>query len=367
MSQKVRWGILGTGAIATLFAESLSSAPGAELVSVASRKRSTAEAFAARFQTSFPSVRAAEGYEALARDPDVDLVYVATPNTEHKSHALMAIAGKKGVLCEKPFTLDANEARDVVAAARSARVFLMEAMWTRFAPTVRDLKTRLASGSIGDLRMGTFELGMPFRYDPAHRVFDPALGGGALLDLGIYTVSLAYHFFGPPTSIAAQAVLGTSGVDEQVTMLFGHANGRQTTCATSVRNRLANAATLEGTEGWARLQEPLYFPDKATIARVGVVGSAGRPPVVNGAIARIRQSPLARKMYRRARAVLPTRDKDERITHHRSGGHGYEHEVIEAMRCFREGLLESALMPLDETIQIMETLDQVRRTWTVLA
>jgi predicted dehydrogenase len=209
MTASTRWGIVGTGAMADVFAQGLADAPGAKLVAVASRTQSRAQAFAERHGVA----RAHQGCAALAVDPGVDLVYIATPHSDHHASAMAMLEAGKPVVCEKPFSMDAREAREVIALARRRRLFCMEAMWMRFMPAVRELVSRLRAGDIGEMRSATIELGHPAVFDPSHRVFDPALGGGALLDLGCYVVSFALLLFGPPTSVKSQVTLAPNGVD----------------------------------------------------------------------------------------------------------------------------------------------------------
>lgn len=359
MTTAVRWGIAGTGAIASLFAEGLADSPGAQLVAVASRAPGRADAFAAR-----TGARRAHGsYDALANDPEVDIVYVATPNSDHCARASMMLEGGKAVLCEKPFALDADEARKVVALAERKGIFCMEAMWMRFMPAVRELASRIRDGALGDARAATIELGHPIAFDPAHRVFDPALGGGALLDLGVYAVSLAHLLFGPPTTVKSQVTLAPSGVDDHVTALLGHAGGRQSTLGASLRTRLTNGASVAGTAGWARLHEPLYRPDAITIMAAHAA-TPGRGASDSGVVAMARRSAMLRTAVSELRSLVPPSLRVRgRTIRRRYRGNGYCHEAIEAMRCLLAGQTESPLMPLSETLQVMETLDAIRRGW----
>jgi predicted dehydrogenase len=358
MTTAVRWGIAGTGSIASLFAEGLADCPGAQLVAVASRSPERAEAFAAQ-----AGVRRAHGsYDSLAHDPEVDIVYVATPNSDHCERAMMMLESGKAVLCEKPFALGADEARRVVELARRKRIFCMEAMWMRFMPAVRELAWRVREGEIGDARAATIELGHPAVFDPAHRVFDPSLGGGALLDLGVYAVSLAHMLFGPPTSVKSQVTFAPNGVDDHVSALLGHAGGRQSTIAASLRTRLLNGALVAGTTAWARLHEPLYRPDAITItaAHAATRGKTSR----SGVAAMARRSAVVRTAVFELRSLIPPSLRTRgRTLRRRFRGNGYCHEAIEAMRCLRAGEPESPMMSLSETLQVMETLDAIRRGW----
>jgi len=349
----MRWGIAGTGTVAALFAEALADAPGAELAAVASRSRARADAFAA----AWGARRAHEGYDALARDAAVDVVYVATPSTDHHATATRMLEAGKPVLVEKPFTVDAREAREVVELARRKRLFCMEAMWMRFVPAVRELVERVQRGDVGDARSATIELGHPFAFDPSHRLFDAALGGGALLDLGPYPVSLAVQLFGPPERVQGQASFAANGVDETVSAILAHAGGRQSVVAVSLRTRLSNGAVVAGTDGLAELHEPLYRAESFSIV---AASKLALPRGAEGA----RLGRRLRRVVQRARAVLlaPRRARARTVVR-RCRGSGYQYQAIEAMRCLRAGEPESPLMPLEDTLRAMETLDAIRAGW----
>ncbi|HXX66494.1 MAG TPA: Gfo/Idh/MocA family oxidoreductase [Polyangiaceae bacterium] len=363
MSATVRWGIAGTGFVAGLFAKGLDDAPGARLVAVASRQRSRAEAFAARF--GVPNAHGS--YDELAGDREVDVVYVATPHSEHRPNALLMLDAGKAVLCEKPFSLDANEAREIIALARKKGVFCMEAMWTRFLPAAVELVDRVRGGELGEVQSATFELGHPFAMDPTHRLFNPALGGGALLDLGVYGVSFGVWLFGPPGTVQSQVLIGSSGVDEHVAAILGHPGGRQSLIAASLRTRLSNGASIAGTEGWGRLQEPLYRPPAFSIVH------APRQPLVRTSHESDPSGPAgargwidrAIRALRLAAASWASRTEPGWIARpYRGNGYGYQ--AVEVIRCMRAGLLESPVMPLDESLVIMDALDAIRKNWKVL-
>ncbi len=318
--ERVRWGILGTGRIAEAFATGLSALPDADLAAVGSRSAAAADAFAGRFGAA----RRHASYEALAADPDVDIVYVATPHPLHHANTRLCLEAGKAVICEKPFTLNAGQARDLVALARERRVFLMEAMWTRYLPAVARARDLVAEGAIGEPRLLTADFGFRMAPDPAHRLFDPALGGGALLDIGVYLVSLSSMVFGPPTEIRSLAQIGPTGVDHAMALLLGHGEGRFAQLSASISMPTPQTATLVGDAGWITLQSPWWKATTLTVAREG-----SEPETID--------APFL--------------------------GNGYTHEAAEAMRCLRAGELESPGMPLDETIAVMETLDRVRAEW----
>lgn len=313
----VRFGILGTGVIAGQLAAAFADAAGCELVAVGSRKAASAEAFAERWH-----VPTAHGsYEALCADPQVDVVYVATPNALHCDNTLLAIANGKAVLCEKPFAINATEARRMVAAARDRGVFLMEAMWTRFLPLWTELRARIADGAIGEGRLLSADFGFRADYEPDTILFNPAMGGGALLDVGVYPVALAHMLWGPPDTLTAVATKTPNGVDDQTAAALQFPTGAIALISASLSTETHQDATLSGTKARLRIHRPWWRPDTATITNED--------------------------------------DSTEEI-HLGFLGNGYPHELLEVARCVRQGLQESPTMPLSETIAVMETLDKIR-------
>jgi predicted dehydrogenase len=322
-SPPVRWGILGTGAIASSFATDLARVPHAELRAVASRSELSADAFARRFGIPVRHL----GYEALVEDPTLDVVYVALPHPWHHAWTRAALLAGKAVLCEKPFTVNAAEARDLVATARQERRFLMEAMWTRFLPSLAQVREILDSGTLGEIRTVQADLGVQMRPDPASRLFAPALGGGALLDLGVYPVSLASFVLGAPQSVHAVATSTDTGVDAQCSAILRYASGAHATVHTTLEVNMPSRAVIAGTEGRIELSGPLYDPWSVRVVR----------------------------------GLDPGAQVIEELVHAGEPGHGWDREAAEVGRCLAAGLLESPSMPLDESVSIMETLDEIRR------
>ncbi|MCL4216313.1 MAG: Gfo/Idh/MocA family oxidoreductase [Candidatus Hydrogenedentes bacterium] len=322
MADRVRWGILGTGSIAKQFARGLEHADGAELVAVGSRHADTANAFGEEFDVPqrYPS------YEDCVADAQVDIIYVASPHSEHKANTLLALEAGKAVLCEKPFTINTNELREVIAFARTKKLLLMEAMWTRFFPIMVELRQRLADNAIGEVRMVTADFGFRADYEPTSRLFDPAFGGGALLDVGVYPISLSSMILGKPSNITGLATLCGTGVDEQAGMVLGHDAGQLAVLHTSVRTTTAQEAIIYGTEGHIRIHSAWWRPDAMTIVRSG---------------------------------------EDDEIVKMPVKGNGYNYEAEEMGRLLHAGKTESAVMTLDESVTIMETLDALRAQWGV--
>jgi predicted dehydrogenase len=319
MMDKIRWGILGTGGIAARFADGLTALPDAELIAVGSRAKRTADAFADRFDIGHRHA----SYDALAQDDAVDAVYVATPHPYHHEHSILCLRAGKAVLCEKPFTINAAEAEDVINVARQEGRFLMEAMWSRFLPSIAKVRELLEDGAIGDLRLAGAEFGFRAPLDPKHRLFDLQLGGGALLDVGVYAVSFASMVFGPPARVVSMAHLGETGVDEQSAMILGYGEGQLFMGHAAVRTNTPQEASLVGTEGWIRIHSPWWRSDTITLTARGT----------------------------------------EKVFHLPFKGNGYNYEAAEVAHCLRSGRLESAVMPLAESLQIMQTLDQIRGQW----
>jgi predicted dehydrogenase len=318
MSDKVRWGILGTGKISHAFATALRDTPGAVLAAVASRSIESAQAFGAEFgaDATYGS------YQELVDTPGVDLVYIGTPHPQHVGNALMALHAGKGVLCEKPFTMNLREAGQVVALARSKNLFLMEAMWTRFMPALAEVRRIVASGEIGTARQVVADFGFKADFGPEHRVFNPALGGGALLDLGIYPLSIAAALLGPVESVRAQAEMGPTGVDVQTGFTLTHRGGGISVCSCSLHARTPGELTVSGERGHVRMNTMFHRARSVTV-------------VLDDGSSRTIDTPFA--------------------------GNGYVHEAIEAQRCFGAGLIESPGMTHDETLALMGAMDEIRR------
>jgi predicted dehydrogenase len=345
----IRWGILGTGAMAAGFVQDLKTVQDAELYAVGSR----AEATAQRFATAYGVRRAHTSYEALVADPEVDIVYVATPHSRHRDDCLLALDAGKPVLCEKPFALNASQAREVIERARERGLFCMEAMWTRFLPILTDVRDRVLKGEIGELQAIFSDFGHPVERRDDNRFLALELGGGALLDRGIYGVALAHWFFGPPAEAHGVAKLARTGVDEQFAAVLGWDDGRVASLTGSMAARTHNTATLVGTTGSILLHEPFWCPPGVTIRRFGAPTAASSLP---RSLLRLPGLGPARRVLRGLRG---------RGRHFRAqlAGRGYRYEAIEAMRCLRLGNLESDFITLDETLEVMQTLDRLRAPW----
>jgi predicted dehydrogenase len=303
-------------------AQALHQVEEAELLAVASRSQAGADEFGDRWRVP----RRYASYGALGGDPDVDVVYIATPHSLHHENMLLCLNAGKHVLCEKAFTLNARQAAQCIALARQKRLFLMEAMWMRFFPAMAQVRRWLQAGVIGDVRLLQADFCFHLPFDPGHRLYDPALGGGALLDLGIYPLSLATMVLGFPQRVLGHAHLGRTGVDELDTMLLIYDQGATASLACSMRVYRPREAVIAGTAGTIRVHDIFFRPQRLTLQRLGQ-----EPETVD----------------------VPYR------------GNGYVHEVEEVQRCLAAGKTESDLMPLDETLGLMRLMDALRRQWSV--
>ncbi|WP_060884923.1 Gfo/Idh/MocA family protein [Streptomyces caniscabiei] len=317
---RVRWGILATGGIAAAFTADLVDLPDAEVVAVASRSEDSAKTFAERF--GIP--RAYGDWRALAEDADVDVVYVATPHSAHRTAAGMCLEAGRNVLCEKPFTLNVREAEELVALARERGRFLMEAMWTYCNPVVRRLAAMVRDGAIGEVRTVHADFGILGPVAPTHRLRDPAQGGGALLDLGVYPISFAHLLLGEPSDVTAKAVLSKEGVDLQTGALLSWESGALASVHCSIVGGTATSASVTGSEGRIDIPDGFFFADRFVLHRVG------REPEVF------------------------TADPAD------GPRNSFRHEAREVMRALRAGETESPLVPLDGTLAVMRTLDAIR-------
>ncbi|MFD8016110.1 Gfo/Idh/MocA family protein, partial [Streptomyces sp. NPDC059762] len=318
MADMVRWGILATGGIAERFATDLAGLDGAEVVAVASRTEASARTFADRFGIA----RAYGGWDGLFADPEVDVVYVATPHHAHREAAGRALEAGKAVLCEKAFTLNAREAEELVALARDRGLFLMEAMWMYCNPLIRRLAELVRDGAIGEVRTVQADFGLVGPFDPGHRLRDPAVGGGALLDLGVYPVSFAHLLLGEPDSVQAHARISPEGVDLNTGMLLGWSDsGASALLSCSLEADTPLTASVTGTKGRIDVPRGFFFPERFTLLRDGA-------------------------------------EPEEFTNSHHP--HSLRHEAAEVTRCLRAGETESPLVPLDGTLAVMRTLDAVR-------
>ncbi len=318
--QEINWGILGTGFIARKFAQALITLPNTQLLAIGSRHQHSAREFGKKFKV--PRVYAS--YHELVSDPDVAVVYIATPHPFHCRDSLMSLKNGKAVLCEKPFTLNAQEAQRLINLARQNQLFLMEAMWIRFTPLLQKIKGLVQADKIGDVRLIQSDFGYRFPWQPEHRALNPHLGGGALLDMGIYPISLtSFIMEQAPQTILSKAHLGDTTIDEQAAMLFQYEQGQMALLSCAVRTRTAQISYIYGTQGYIKIFGPWWQLKKAHL-------------IIND---------------------------DTKIIDEPFQGNGYQYQAVEVNQCLRRGAQESDTMPLDETLVIMETMDKIRNQW----
>lgn len=307
---------MGAGHIASVFAEDMSMTGSGRVVAIGSRNQGTADKFGDKY-----GVPGRYGsYEELVADPEVEVVYVATPHPWHHQNTLLALEAGKGVLVEKPFTMNADEAHELVRTARAKGLFLMEAMCTRFLPHMVEVSRLVAAGALGDVVTVTADLGYRFPKDPKSRFFARELGGGVLLDCGVYPVSLASMVLGKPEKVRGLVTPAFTGVDGQTSMLLGFSSGAHAVLTCNSFAHSPTRASIVGTEARIEIDPPFYAPSALTV--IGKDGGSNR---------------------------FEPRYK----------GTGLRFEADEVERCVRAGLVESPAMPLDETVWIMETMDAV--------
>ncbi len=321
----VRWGIVGPGRIARSVMGDVGLVPNAEFAAVASRSPDRARAFAAEFGIE----RAYGSYAELIADPDIDVLYLATPHPQHHALGVAAARAGKALLVEKAFTATLAGAQNLVDTVRECGVFAMEAMWTRFQPTVVAARDLIADGAIGEVRSVQADLGVVRDYDPADRIFAHDLGGGATLDLGVYVISFAQMVLGEPDSVAAHGRLEPSGVDAEVHLLLGFPAGQSATLMSSLHSPMPGHARIYGSTGWIDVLPRFHHPTALVLHRQGAEPERRDVPPV---------------------------------------GNGYSHELIEVTEAVRAGRLESTVMPLADTLsvqRIMQTaLDQLGVAFT---
>jgi predicted dehydrogenase len=315
----LRFGIVGTGRMAGTFAAELRALESAGIVAAAVGSRHLAAA--ERFASLHGIERAFGSYEALAADPGIDAVYIATPHTLHEAHTLLCLRSGKHVLCEKPLALNAGQADRMIECARSHGRFLMEAMWTRFLPAVTAVRQHIGRGSVGRIQLIVAGGAFVPDADPDQYILQPSLGGGVLLDAGVYLVSFVSSLLGAPIGVKASGTIGASGVDEQDVWLTEHADGARSVCYLSLRTRRAPDLEILGESGRILVHAPLFCPTRLTVSRPGRADEIEHHPVV-------------------------------------AGGYGYQ--ALEVQRCLALGLGESPTLPLAEIRAVIATMDEIR-------
>ncbi|MBL7858557.1 MAG: Gfo/Idh/MocA family oxidoreductase [Cyclobacteriaceae bacterium] len=319
MEGKIRWGILGCGKIANKFAADLRWVDDAELQAVASRDNDKGKVFAQEHGASLVF----DSYEALAASDQVDVIYVATPHGFHYEHVMLCLKHRKAVLCEKAFALNTRQAMEMIGLANQQKIFLMEAFWTKFIPQYQRVRELILAGEIGEVKMIQADFGFKADEPPAQRLYDPVLGGGSLLDVGIYPVFLAISLLGKPTEIQATVSRYSTGVDEQCAMTMKFESGALASLNSTFAADTPVEAVISGTKGRLHMRNRFHN----AVATVELV--------------RGKESPV----------LLPV---------HREEGFGYQFEARHVGECLRQGLTESPVMTHADTRMLMETLDRIR-------
>jgi predicted dehydrogenase len=313
----VRWGVVGPGRIAGRVVGDLPLVPGAELAAVASR---TSTERAVAFAREHGGARAYGSYEEIIADPDVDVLYIATPHPQHRAVALAGLAAGKALLVEKAFTVTPEATQEIVDAAAKAGVFVMEAMWTRFQPAIVRMRELIADGAIGEVTAVQVDLGVAASTDPEDRYYNPALGGGALFDVGVYPISFAQMVLGTPDTATATGLLAPVGVDLEESILFGYADGRSAVLHASIRAALPGQARVFGTGGWIDVPPRFHHPSRIVLHRAGAEPQTIDAPATGG---------------------------------------GYFHELIEVTEGIAAGRTESTVMPLADTVAVQRVMGEV--------
>ncbi|MEP6851959.1 MAG: Gfo/Idh/MocA family oxidoreductase [bacterium] len=318
-TRPVRWGILGAGRIAATVGADIQDSPDSEIVAIGSRDVGRATDLAGRLNLA-DAARSYGSYDELAADPDVDVIYVATTHGQHHHDALLALRAGKPLLVEKAFTLDEATGREVFDEAREQDLFCMEAMWMRCNPVVRQAQQLVADGRIGRVLSVSADHGQSFPFDPQNRLYDLSVGGGALLDLGVYSATFAWLFLGQPETVATTGSLSPTGSDVTTAMQWGYADGRFASVSCTTRSATPCEGLVVGTQGWLRLSGPFYYPDRLEL-------HVGDQTEVSGA---------------------------------KLAGNGYGPQVAEVERCLRAGEIESSLVPWADTLGILAVMDAAR-------
>ncbi|WP_420150874.1 Gfo/Idh/MocA family oxidoreductase [Spirosoma sp.] len=311
-----RWGILGPGRIAHKFAQDLLTLPNAQLYAVASTDQNRADEFAREY--SIP--HAFGSYESLLTLSDLDVVYVATPHVKHHENVMMLLNGGINVLGEKPFAMNSNQVREMVETARAKGIFLMEALWSRFMPGIQHALTLAQSGAVGKVVMVKADFGFKAPFLPGKRLFNKELGGGALLDIGIYPLFLSYLILGKPTTIKASATFGTTGVDEQCGMVLTYEDGQLALLDTTLLAKTDCIGLIQGETGQIRIHGRFHETTAVTLQPED------------------------------GEATTYTFDRET---------YGYDYEAQHVMQCLAEGRTESPLWSLDDSLNLMALLDAV--------
>ena len=323
MKDKINWGIIGAGRISRTFVNDLKLVPNASVIAVASKSLERSKEFGDEYKLKYNY----DNYGDLLKNPEVDVVYIGTTHNFHYENMILCLENYKPVLCEKPFTVNSSEAAKIINLAVEKKVFLMEAMWSRFLPVYLKVREIIESGAIGKIKFLSADFGFKAPSDPENRAFNAKLAGGGLLDVGIYPISLAYWIFGKnPQKISTTANIGKTGVDEEAAMIFHYNDGAMAILSSAVTTNTPKEAFIVGEKGTIKIHSPFFHSKKITLRT----------------------------------------DSGENDINFEYEGLGYQYEAIHVMDCLQNHKLESKLMPLKETLEIMITLDKIRKEWNLI-
>ncbi len=317
----IRWGILGTGRIAHKFASDLQLAENSVLIAIGSRSRQSAD----EFNKEFPVQYCHYSYQELVQNPEVDVIYIATPHNLHYENTLLCLQHNKAVLCEKPFAMNSKQAIEMINMAKEKKLFLMEALWTKFHPHYIKMQEMITQGLLGEIKAVLVNFGFKPTPPVPARLFDPALGGGTVMDIGIYNVFIAMSILGKPDHIDAVMTPASTGVDEQCAILFRYKNGALAQLFSTFSSNLATEADICGTEGRIRLTSRFYEPSSKV------------------------------EFYKEKA------DKKQIISVNKEPGFGYQYEARHVNDCLRQGLTESNIVSFADTLLLIDTLDKIRK------
>lgn len=318
----IRWGILGCGRIARKFASDLRLVKNAELIACGARSAASAELFAKEFSVKHVH----DNYEALAKNDKVDVIYIATPHSHHYEHTLLCIENNKAVLCEKAFAINCKQAQEMINAARNKKVFLMEAVWTKFLPPFNKVKEMIDAGMLGKIKSMQLNFGFrPPEENAPQRIFDPSLGGGTMLDIGIYNVFTTLFFLGKPDNIEATMTPASTGIDAQCAATFNYNNGAIAQLFSTFLSDTSTEADICGTKGRVRLTARYYTPFTT------IEYYTGKPDT---------------------KQIISLPENED--------GFGYQYEARHVSECLEKGLTESPVMTHADTLLLMETMDVIR-------
>lgn len=317
MNSKIRWGIMGLGKIANKFASDLQLSNEAELYAVASRNQEKAKAFGEKYH----SQKHYHSYEEMAMDEDIDVIYIATPHSFHFENTMLCLKNNKSVLCEKPMGLNSHQVRAMINEAQLRNLFLMEGLWTRFIPATGKLIDLLRNKSIGDLQYMQADFGFKADFDPKSRVFNKSLGGGSLMDIGIYPIYLSLLILGFPTHLNAEARISKTGVDSYCSILLGYENGEKAILESSLEADTPTVAHIYGSKGYIKLHSRFHHSEKISLYQ---------------------------------------NDELKEVFDLKYQGHGYIYEIEEVNHCLRNKMIESPNLPHTLSLDLIAIIDQVK-------